>query len=288
MAVIAVCLAGAARAGDVENQGRAVLDKYQKTVVTVQLVTKQKISATGMGSQDNESKEEATGLVIDPSGLVVLSLSATDPTSMMSAMAGEMAEKFKIESNVSDVKILLDDGTEVPAQIVLRDKDLDLAYARPIDKPAQPMTAVDLSQAAEPQVLDPLVSLNRLGKVAGRAYAAGLERVQAIIRKPRKMFVPGNDPTHSNLGSPMFTLDGKIVGIVVMRTMAGEGRSMMSLMGGLSESVLPTIVPAADILEGAKQAPMQAAKEPAPEAPKTEAAAETPPAAPKTEAPAGK
>src|SRR2546422_4160959 len=37
-----------------------------------------------------------------------------------------------------------DDGTEIPAEIVLRDRDLDLAFIRPKTKPANPMPAVDL------------------------------------------------------------------------------------------------------------------------------------------------
>ena len=48
------------------------------------------------------------------------------------------------------MKILLDDGTEVPAEIVLRDKDLDLAFIRPKAKPASPMTSVDLTKSGPP------------------------------------------------------------------------------------------------------------------------------------------
>ena len=41
-----------------------------------------------------------------------------------------------METEVNDIKILLEDGAEVPAEIVLRDKDLDLAFIRPKAKPA--------------------------------------------------------------------------------------------------------------------------------------------------------
>jgi hypothetical protein len=270
---IALYCATAFSAEGVESQGRAILEKHQKAVVTVQLVIKQKFSMMGMGSEENESKEEVTGFVIDPSGLVVLSLSATDPGSlyenMMSAMAGDASDKFKMESNVSDVKILLDDGAEIPGQIVLRDRDLDLAFVRPLQPPAQPLPWIDVSQSGEVQVLDQVVALNRLGKVAGRVCSVNLERIQAVVRRPRTFYVPGNDPTHSGLGSPVFTMEGNVVGIITLRAIKGEtGRGMMGLMGGMQENMMPIVVPTADIQEVAKQAPMEAPKEPPAEAPK--------------------
>jgi S1-C subfamily serine protease len=255
-------LIAAAHAGDIENQGRAVLEKNQKGVVTVQLVIKQKFSASGMGSEENELKEEATGFVIDPSGLTVLSLFETDPASLYENMMGGegMAEQFKMETTLGDVKLLLEDGKEIPARVVLRDKDLDLAFVRPVEKPAEPLAALDLTQAAEPLVLDQLIALTRLGKVAGRVCSANLERIHAIVRKPRTFYVPGNDPTHSGLGSPVFTLDGKLVGMIGLRTIREERKGPMGFLGGMGEGMMAVVVPAADVLEAAKQAPAADAK----------------------------
>jgi len=42
--------------------------------VTVQLVLKSKMSMPGFGGRSNESKQDATGTMIDPSGLTVLAL----------------------------------------------------------------------------------------------------------------------------------------------------------------------------------------------------------------------
>jgi len=276
----AVCMAwtGVACGDEVAEQGRAVVEKNQKAVVTVQLVIKNKFSGAGMGSQEQEDKAEATGVVIDPSGLTVLALSETDPSSMYESMISgmDMGDKMKFTSSVGDVKLLLEDGTEVPARIVLRDKDLDLAFVRPETPPAQPLAAVDLAQSAEPQLLDALISLDRLGRVANRTIAAGIEHVQAIIRKPRLFFVPGNDPTFSSLGSPMFTLDGKLVGITTMRTLAGGARNAM---GGMDENMMAVLVPAVDVQEAAKQAATaEPEPEPQEEAPAPEATPEVTPA----------
>jgi len=252
---VLVCVAGAAQAGELEEKGRAVLDQYQKAVVTVQMVIKQKFSMAAMGSREQESKNEATGFVIDPTGLIVLSLSTTDPTAMMESMMGSLGDDFKIESDMSDVKILLDDGTEIPARVVLRDRDLDLAFVRPLEPPAEPMPVVDMTEPGEANVLDQLVSLTRLGKVANRECAASLERIHAVVKRPRKFYVPGSEPTQSGLGSPVFTPDGKFVGMLALRVVKSAGDSGMGMFSGPDDNMMGIVVPAEDIVEAAKQAP---------------------------------
>ena len=73
--------------------------------------------------------------MVDPSGLTVLALSACDPSEMYQRMMAEQGSQYKLETEVTDLKILLDDGTELPAEIVLRDKDLDLALSGPRASP---------------------------------------------------------------------------------------------------------------------------------------------------------
>ena len=130
------------QAEETAAKGREVFKKHQTCVITVQLVVKSKMGIAGLGNDSHESKQEVTGTVIDSSGLTVLSLSSTDPTSLMQSFMGGEGEdsvKFKMESELSDLKLLCQDGTELPAEIVLRDKDLDLAFVRPKAKP--PTTA---------------------------------------------------------------------------------------------------------------------------------------------------
>lgn len=268
---VALLCCGVAAAQSVEEQGRAVLAKNEAAVITVQLVVKVKVSMGGMGSEEQESKQEAAGFIIDPSGLAVMALSSSDPSSMMDSMMSGMGDQFKMDTSLGEIKILLADGKELPAQVVLRDKDLDLAFLRTTEKPAQPLPFVDLSQGGEAQPLDAVVALGRLGKVANRATAVSLERIEAIVKKPRTLYVPGKDPTQSQMGSPVFTLGGKVLGIGVMRSIKDDsGGGLMGMMGG-AKGVLPVVLPASDILEAAKQAPAEAPKEAsAAEKPKSE------------------
>ena len=227
-------------AGELAEKGREIFNKSQHAVVTLQVV----IKASGPGGRSGESKQEITGTVVDPSGLTVVALSACDP----SEMYRRMSDDYKVDVEVSDIKILLTDGTELPAEIVLRDKDLDLAFIRPKIKPASPMTSIDLSHSGTAQVLDEVITLNRLNRAASRAYAASIEHIAAVVQKPRTYYLPDTTMSATTLGSPAFLLDGKILGIFVVRAVSVSGG------GNYRQNMTAIILPAEDIVKGARQA----------------------------------
>jgi len=239
-------------ADEFADKGREVFKKHQRAVVTVQVVQKMTYSAGGRTGEPQESKQDITGTVVDPSGLTVLALSACDPSEMYKRMMTD-SSRVKIESEVSDVKILLDDGAEIPSEIVLRDKDLDLAFIRPKAKQTTAMAAVDLSKSAKADVLDQVLTLNRLGRAAGRAHSVSVERVSAVVQKPRTFYIPDSTMTGTALGSPAFALDGNIVGLMVMRTLTASGGATMNNFR--PDNATSIILPAEDVLKAAKQAP---------------------------------
>jgi len=247
MAASWTLLAATCHADELADKGRDIFKKNEYAVVTVQVVRKMTDSGSGRSSNARETKQDLTGTVIDPSGLTVLSLSSVDPAELYRRLSDE----YKIETQINDLKILLDDGTEMPSEIVLRDKDLDLAFVRPKTKTSTPMAAVDLSKSSPVEMLDPIIALNRLNRAAGRAYSASIERIGAVIQKPRTFYIPDTGPSSATLGSPAFALNGNIVGIFVMRAVSTGDSSGRSL----SENVTSILIPAEDILKGAKQAP---------------------------------
>jgi S1-C subfamily serine protease len=248
MATACTLLAATCHADELADKGRDIFKKNQHAVVTVQAVLKVTDSRSGRSSNPNEIKRDLTGTVIDPSGLTVLALSSVDPAELYRRVSEEYN---KIETQINDVKLLLDDGTEIPSEIVLRDKDLDLAFIRPKTKPSAPMEAVDLSKSSAVEVLEPIIALNRLGRAAGRSYSASVERIDALIQKPRTFYIPATSASSSTLGSPAFALNGNIVGIFVMRAVSGGDSSGRNP----GENVTVILIPAEDILKGAKQAP---------------------------------
>jgi S1-C subfamily serine protease len=257
-----LCLTFTSYSDELADKGRAIFKQNQHAVVTVQIVLKSKFSVGGRGGESNESRQDVTGTLVDPSGLTVLSLSATDPGQMLQSMlagSGDEDTKFKMETELGDVKILLDDGTELPSEVVLRDRDLDLAFIRPKTKTASPLTSLDLSKSSKADILDQIIALNRLGNSAGRAYSASIERISAIVQRPRLFYVPDSSLSTTTLGAPAFTADGKVLGIFVMRAMkskgGGGGFGMFNLQ---SENMTAIILPAEDVLKAAKQAPASA------------------------------
>ena len=229
------------KAQDEAARGRDVFKKNHGSVITLEVVIKSKMGFRS--GEGRESKQEISGTVIDPSGLTAVALSSIDPTSLFQS---------KMETEVNDVKLLLPDGSETPAEIVLRDRDLDLAFLRPKTKPATPLTALDLTKSAKVDVLDEVISINRLGKVAGRVHCASVERIAAVVQKPRLFYVPGTDKTATGLGCPAFTFDGKVVGLFVMRSLkGGEGVSSFSFQSSMAAILLP----ADDVRKIAAQVP---------------------------------
>lgn len=263
---LAVCLllplaSGPAFSDQEADAGKKIIKKWQDVVVTVKIVNQVRMVVEGREANKAENKAETIATIIDPSGLAVLPLSVTDPTRIPNLFSeaqgrGEDSPRSNYESAVSDLKMVLPDGREVPAQVILRDKDLDLTFIRPTVKPEKPLLALDLSQNAVPEVLDPVFLMTRLGKVAGYASSISLLRIQSVMKKPRTFFIPDFTADESGLGAPVFTLDGKIIGILFLRIFLTPGGGAGNILEGASGmGIIPVILPAADVAEVAKQAP---------------------------------
>jgi S1-C subfamily serine protease len=234
---------------------REIAKKWQNAIVNVRVSLKVRMSVGGREVQSTDDTVEAVATVIDPDGLTVMSLSSLDPGAMMSRLMGSAStgdQKMSIVSEPTDVRIRLADGKELPASIVLRDQDLDLAFIRPTAKPATALTAISLADAGTPSVLDELVVLGRLGRVGGWVPSSILYSVAAIMEKPRTFFVL-NGPVGT--GMPAFQANGKIVGVMTIRQIDPGRMSMFGMMGGTEGAgVIAVVLPAADVLEIARQA----------------------------------
>ena len=107
--------------------------------------------------------------------------------------------------------------------------------------------------AGKADILDPLVALNRLGNASGHACSVCVERIAAVVTAPRLFYIPESSATSTKLGSPAFNLDGKPLGVFVVRALKGKGSTDM--MTRQPENVTVIVLPAADILNSARQAP---------------------------------
>ncbi len=244
-ALLLVLTAISAQAGSLAEDGREVMGLHEHAVVKVKLVLRFKLFMNGNEIRNSENKIEATGTVLDPAGLTIISLSMTDPGKFATLkLQSQFAPgKMDVESDLNEVIIIQPDGTELPAKVILRDKDLDLAFVQPVEKPAKPLSAVDTKQTSQLQILDTIFVLSRLGKVAGSVPSIVTDRIQAVMKKPRLFYVPHKS---TDLGAPVFNRAGKWIGNLLLRTIVGDD---------LSSGAMVVILPAADILEVISQIP---------------------------------
>lgn len=251
----AVFYANPATAQPIEEQALAVFNQNKDAVVTVELVVKQQMSMMGMGSESEESKIEATGTVIDETGLIVVALSATDPMGMMAGlMGGMLGEDMEMKSEIADARILTD-GTPIPAKVILRDKDNDLAFLRPTESQDPPLPFIDLAANEQPSLLERLVVIDRTSKVTSRVHTVDITRVTGVVERPRLFYLT---PSQA-IGAPAFSLNGTCVGMFVMRMMdqgnSVGGFSPLSMISGMEDAVNVILRPTDIIREAAAQAP---------------------------------
>ncbi|MGH9371764.1 MAG: trypsin-like peptidase domain-containing protein [Vicinamibacterales bacterium] len=257
-AVLTCVLTWPLQAQDERAAARDIVKKWHAAIVNVRVALKMRMSVGGREMQSMDESVETVGTVIDPSGLTVLSLGSLNPGAMMNRLmgsAGNGQERMEFGSEPTDVKLRLADGSELPARIVLRDEDLDLAFLRPTTTPDKPLVAINLADEGRPSLLDPVVILSRLGRVGGWTPAASLQTIGAIIERPRTFYVIETGGT-GGMGTPAFTASGKVVGLLTMRSVQGGRPGMFSMMGGTEGlGLLPVILPAADVREISQQAP---------------------------------
>lgn len=274
MVATTLMLAGVAQAAsETAQKARAVVAANQESVVWVTAAIKVELSASNYPSKTQESTVTVLGTIIDDSGLTVVSYKNIDPVGAYEGrtmnIGGQMV-KISAKTEHSDLKIVLSNGTEVPADIVLKDPDLDLAFIKPrADSPeakGAKFSAVKMAKAPKLELLDDLVCIGRLSRALNQEAVANLSEVSAIVTKPRTYIFGGRF-----IGTPAFAIDGTAVGITVAYEIPGDVQKMQTAT---------VIIPAEDVLKVAQQA--KTAKPIVASQPASAPAASAPAAAPAT------
>jgi len=239
-----------ARAEDASQAAaRKLLAEKGDSVVWLSAVMKISMTAAGnsdspMNIPDRERKVESLATVIDATGLLVTAMSQMDPSREMEGREYNTAKgpvKFDVSVTLKEVKVVLQDGTEIPAEQVMKDADLDLAFFRvkADSKEAKDVTfkALDLNDSGKVKLSEEIITLSRTEEILNRVPSVTRGQVMSITEKPRT-FVRASG---AQLGCPTFNLEGKLIGIGVSRFMRGKSSVLI-------------VLPAADVQEIAQQA----------------------------------
>ena len=232
-----------AQATDDRAAARATVARRSDDVVVVLATIKVRLTVNGR-EQTADQATQANATILDASGLAVMSLQQIQPDEAMTRMYSRQSQggaRVDVATDIADMRMHLADGREVPAKLVLRDEDLDLAFIRPTDPLPAPLPFVD-APSAKAQMLDQLTLVRRTGETTGWAPAAAFATVELVIDKPRTYYqvviLGGGGP-----GCPLFDAQGRFVGVLVMRDTGTRGSGALS------------VLPADDIREVARQAP---------------------------------
>jgi len=237
----------------IASAARDVLNAQRDNIVTVRLAARVRIGSAEAGSMDMDLVIEASGFLLDPAGLVVTSLNATDPRELyeqyLNDESGE-GEDYTLSTEISRTTIVFDGGQEIDAEAGLRDTDLDLAYFT-LKQPAPIGSTVNKPTDA-PKAFDSVVILRRLGEVAGRTCAGALTQIHAVVERPRTFYIVSNDAA-VGLGEPAFDLQGHCAGIVTLRAIKPGSTRTEYLFSGEDPYSTVIILPLAQVLDGARQ-----------------------------------
>jgi hypothetical protein len=245
-----------AQTADERGAAREVLNRRSDAIVSVMGTLKARMSQAGRDRPAPDQAVQASATVLDGSGLTVLALSSIDPGTLMARNPAFTAAQMKIETELTELKLRLGDGSEIPARIALRDSDLDLLFIRPATAPEKPMTAVDANSPMFNPV-DPVVLVQRLGEVAAWKASAGIGTIEVVVDRPRRFYLFGTTAAANGLGSAIFDLKGQFAGIVTLRQSSDARHNALNgMQGGLLQTLgmVAAIIPAADIRDIAKQA----------------------------------
>jgi S1-C subfamily serine protease len=270
LALAATTALASAANPEMKEAAKKLSAAHGESVVWLSVLAKTSMSVDGdapaqiksaLAAQEKEEKSEVTGTVVDASGLIVTALGGMDKSSMVDGQTvntpmGEI--KLKASSEVKEVKVITADGSEVPADLVLKDEDLGLAFikVRSDSEEAKGVTfkAIDLNDSAKGEILDDCIALGRMDEAMNREASLLTSEIVGITSKPRAFYRVPTD----TVGCPVFLANGKLLGISVLRQ--GKGGSARGQI-----QVSPVILPAADVAKVSAQAkeakPVEAKKE---------------------------
>lgn len=234
--------AGLVAAAEVTAQPEArpyasIVDKVAPAMVTVKFVM-------AIDGEDDSEEEEIDGLVIDPEGIVLVS------SAMMFG-----PEYLGVSLRPREIKIILPGETEgLDAEVVVRDRELDLAWLRitaPTEEPRK-LPSISFKNDTKPTLGQPLVQVWKLDKFYDRAPYVSEGRVASIVSKPRDLFIAGGEIT---IGLPVFDLNGNAMGFGILQLPDEDEMSAMASSNPYTRAIFTrTMLPAAKVASATETA----------------------------------
>ncbi|MGD1980079.1 MAG: hypothetical protein PVJ98_11850 [Akkermansiaceae bacterium] len=241
------CLTSSAMSQTVEEQARELMEKYRGALVVVTVKGSLQAKTSGDPLPPNDQQRRTLGVTIGDDGLIVVSNSAIDASVGLEGQQAQLDEKIvRIESaktEFSDVEISYGDSSLINGKVVRQDPEADIAFIMPDPSEAKALNKtfdkVDLSQfAATADVADRVVGLSRASAVYGYMPTLVMGRITGVFKGDRTFFVT---EAGSAQGIPVFTIEGKPLGITVVRIVDGKPTGILGTLSAGSIQVMANL-----------------------------------------------
>ena len=154
------------------------------------------------GGQEEEDAFDGVGVVVDPSGIVMLRNKTVGGTS--GGTGGATPTSLHV--------LFGSDPTEHPAAILAQDSRLDLAFLQVLDAKDKALAHVDLAKGATPRLGQDLLGVRRASRGFDFAPVVEALYVSSRVEKPRPLWGVRGD--FDEPGLVVFARDGTPVGVL--------------------------------------------------------------------------
>ncbi|MBC7527423.1 MAG: serine protease [Chthonomonadaceae bacterium] len=242
-----------------------LVSKKLPSYVSVRVLLKTEFRGGG-ASRDADSRSELTGVIVDNSGLVMLSNSALNPNKFFADVFGGGEEGDDgVKSTPTDFKVVFNgEEKEYSAFLAATDSKLGLAFIK-IEKLEKKQLAPVLFGSTNVLTIGQKVAgVSRLSKGFDYAPYFATGRISGAITKPRKAYVL--DGNVGEIGMPVYDMNGEVLGITAIigsgipGDLTGDSGGMAMRMLGGGSIIKMFVVPAQAVGSVITQAKLRADK----------------------------
>lgn len=205
-------LLGVIKIADAQDEAlyQKIMQNRAPSIVTLRVVSKFEANFGGQGNS-REMRSEIQGVIVDKTGLVMVSNIFLNPYSL--SAGGDAAAQANVKMTPTSIKVLFqDDDKEYNAFLAATDTKLNLAFIKVEDLAGKSIAPIEFTGSATVTVGQRLLSVSRLSR--GYDYAAFCQsgRINGEIARPRKAWML--EGGISSFGLPVYAVSGEVVGVL--------------------------------------------------------------------------
>ena len=221
------------------SAGRLIARHFGEAVVGVRGTVAMKVKIGDRVLPPMDKKFDVNCTVIGAGGVTVTYLSGVDQKVGFEFMRSQMNSAGGpvelVDTEFKKMWLRMADGSEIPARLLWKDAEHDLALFGPEVGAADGriFTFVDLTQAAESaSVLGNYYHLSRANEAFQHVGLIRASTVIGIIERPRRLLLVSTDMFPETLGCPVFDQEGRVLGISLNKMEKGHPAGVVVVPAG--------------------------------------------------------